>query len=188
MWGVPTGGWDGTQNPWPAGFLPDHAGWWGQLVLSLPTSRLLTGQKCSLAISWMNSVSLLQVSPVTLGPPGPKCPEGRCLVRSNLGPQSAAQHFAVPTGNPVIFELGLCGWFPPASQMVGRPEPPWACACPRHPWPPLSRALAELSTHHPGLCIIPSPLWPLTPAFLIAVSILPCPLPVYLASLFASRA
>ena len=31
-------GWDGTQNPWPAGFLPDHAGWWGQPVLSLPTS------------------------------------------------------------------------------------------------------------------------------------------------------
>lgn len=39
----------------------------------------------------MNSIGLFQVSPVTLGPPGPKCPEGRCPVRNNLGPQSAAR-------------------------------------------------------------------------------------------------
>ena len=136
----------------------------------------------------MNSIGLFQVSPVTLGPPGPKCPEGRCPVRNNLGPQSAAQHFPVPTGNLVVLELGLCRWFPPAARAGGRPELPWTGACPRHARLPLSRALAELSARHPAVPVIPSPLWPLTPAFLIAVSSLPCPLPLYLASPFASQA
>ena len=81
--------------------------------------------------------------------PGVDSDEG---MSSNLGPQSAAQHFPVPTGNLVILELGLCRWFPPTARAVGSPELPWTGACPRHARPPLSRALEDLSLSPPHIC------------------------------------
>lgn len=93
--------------------------WGGKEPLEAIHRPGLPPEKFTLASGTPSWFSLMvsacrRVSCVTLGSPGPKCPEGCCLVRNHLGPQTAAYHFPLHTGHLVIL-LAWWPWAPPGA-------------------------------------------------------------------------
>lgn len=157
-----TRGWDGTQTPWPAGFIPVHAGCWEQPMLSQPYRPWGLGEEpckathgsgshtggSALPAPELTVSAYCRVSPVTLGPPGPKCPEGCHLVSNHLGLQTAAQHFSRPRGGTWLsssrwFADGFLPW-----------HGCWAAPSSRGPDPALMR---HLLCHPHITCRVPAP-------------------------------